>query len=180
MKNILIIICLITSQIGCSQNNSLEQKVNQLVNINQVPYLPEMSGDSIYWVVIKEKIEILPFLIKKLDDTTLTNATVPNFGGNYAVADIAYHAISEIIRGIPTMDFVIKSDNPAGGYWFYWDYVRVNYDNRLTFKAQVEKWFEKNKNNLIWKEDTRNYRTAPDWKFSSNKHPAGGHYVIKE
>lgn len=180
MKHTLLLLSVICSQIGCSQNVSLQKKIQQLEQVKTMPYLPELSGDSLYWTVVKEKLNIVPFLIEKLNDTTMTVATVPNFGGNYTVADIVYQAMSEIIKDIPTLEFVIKSDNPAGGYWYYWDYVRGGYANRLTFQTKVKVWFEQNKLNLDWKEDTRTYRTAPDWKFPSDKHPAGGHYVLKQ
>lgn len=166
---------------GCAQGNLNQQKVDELKNVEKMPYIPELSGDSLYWVIVMEKLSIVPYLIEKLNDTTTTKATVPNFGGNFTVADIAYKAISEIIRDIPTMSFVVKSDSSAGGYWYYWDYVRESYVNRLTFQTKVKEWFEVNKSMLEWVENTHTYpRTAPDWKFQSAKHPAGGHYITKQ
>jgi len=94
------------------------------------------------------------------------------------VADIANSAINEIIRGIPSLDFVDKTKDSPGGYWDYWLYVRFGYANRQKYKARMKRWFSDNKGNLEWLEDTRTYRTSPNWSFG-NRHPSGGHYTIK-
>lgn len=179
MKLSLLLLLIAYSQIGFSQDNSFQKKIEKLPQIKEMPYAPELSGDSIYWVIVKEGLKVIPYLIERLSDTTITEATVPIFGGYYTVADIANRAIYDIIREIPTLDFVVNSNNPAGGYWYYWDYVRGGYNNRLMFQAKVKLWFEQNKINLVWKEDNGIYRADKDWKFKSLKHPAGGYYVLK-
>lgn len=165
--------------ICCAQNNELSKKVDDLKYVKDVPYIPELSGDSLFWVVVKEKMEIIPYLIEKLEDTTRTEATVSNFGGNYTVADVAYRAITEIIHGVPTLELAEDPNNPEprDGYWGYWNYTRRSFENRKKFKKRVNEWYLSNKDKLEWVEYTRKFRTAPDWKFKTDKHPAGGYYV---
>jgi len=167
---------------GCTQEkNIIRNKVNNLRYVKEMPYIPELSGDSIYWSVVKEKLKVVPYLIEELDDTTETEATVPNFGGNYTVADIAFEAITEIIHGIPTKEFVEgPNELEKDGFWEYWNYTRSSYENRIKFKMRVEEWYKSNKNNLEWFEYTREFRSAPDWKYETNKHPIGGYYKLKE
>jgi|SRR5690554_5009374 hypothetical protein len=182
MKSYFLIVFLTFTLIGCGQEIKISQKnlINNLKEIENLPYLPELSGDSIFWAVVKEGLNIVPLLIEKLDDTTITNAIVPNFGGFYTVADISNEIIATIIKDIPITEFVVKSDSTSGGYWYYWDYVRADIENRKLYKKKVKNWYQKNKSNLLWQEDNKIYRTSPDWKFESNKHPAGGYYILKK
>ncbi len=155
--------------------------VNNLKFIKEMPYIPELSGDSLFWIVIKQKKEIIPFLIKKLDDTTKTTAIVPNFGGNYTVADIAYFAITKIIHNIPTNEFINNiSSSHKNGNWLYWEYTRKNIKNRKKLKHKINIWYKLNKHNLIWVRYKRKFRSANDWKFEKNIHPLGGYYKLKD
>ena len=117
-----------------------------------------------------------------MDDTTKTEASVANFGGNYTVADVAYEAISEIIQGLPTLEFAEDPNNPEprDGYWGYWNYTRRSLENRMKFKERVKEWYINNKVDLEWFEYTRKFRTAPDWKFDKNIHPLGGYYKLNK
>ena len=164
---------------SCSAQGNLKSKVENLKEINEMPYIPEFSGDSVYWIAVKEKLLVVPYLIEKLDDTTATNASVPNFGGNYTVADISYQVLSDIIHGMPTKQFVDTTNLKTlslGGYWYYWEYVRSSYDNRKQFKQRIKSWFLENKRNLLWIEDTTIYR---DDFGKEMKNPAGGYYKVK-
>ena len=146
--------------------------------IKEMPYLPILSGDSIYWEIVKCGINNVPNLIDMMNDTTETMASVPNFGGQYTVADIAYRCLEEIIRGTKFDTFIPDAaKNEEDNTYFY--YVRQSYNNRLAFQKEVRLWFQKNKRNLKWKEDKFEYRTSGNWQFPSKTHPAGGYYVIK-
>jgi len=182
MKGLLIIAVGLNILSCYAQDSELNLKTDNLKQITTMPYNPELSGDSLFWVVVKEGMTAVPYLIDKLDDTTMTEASVANFGGNYTVADIAYEAILIIIQGLPTLEFAEDPLNPEprDGYWGYWNYTRRSYENRVKFKNRVNEWYTKNKGNLIWIEYTRNFRTAPDWKFDKNRHPLGGYYKLKE
>lgn len=134
-------------------------------------------GDKYFWQVVKGKQEIIPLLLDKLDDTTQTEAYVPYFGGQYTVADIAYTALKEIIKDIPTFDLLkIKFDTNGCGYCSYWNYLRKEIKNRRKFKAAVSGWYDKNKANLVWV--TSNQFLTFD--ISGFNHPNGGHFELKK
>jgi len=183
MKEFKFVLFVSITIICCNaQNTKLIEKADNLKFIKAMPYNPQLSGDSIYWVVIIEGLDIVPYLIEKLDDTTSTEAIVPNFGGQYAVADIAYEAISTIIHEIPIKEIIETSDSSkqTGGYWFYWNYVNESISNRIKLKEFVNDWYLNNQNSLIWVEYKRSFRSSSDWKFDKNIHPLGGYYYLKE
>ena len=106
----------------------------------------------------------------------MTSAYVPNLGGQYAVADVAYAALEEIIKDIPTFSLLgVKFDKKGCGYCAYWDHLRKNIRNRLKFQANVRKWYNKNKSNLVWV--TSNVFLTCD---CHGIHPNGGHFELKK
>lgn len=133
-------------------------------------------GDRYFWQAVKGKKEIIPFLIDKMDDTTMTEAPVPYFGGRYTVADVAYSALQEIIRDIPTFDLLkIQFDTSGCGYCAYWYYLRMDIHNRKKFKVAFMQWYDTNKENLVWV--TGNMFLTCD--VSGFNHPNRGHFELK-
>jgi hypothetical protein len=159
--------------------------VDSLKLVADIPYIcrdsifSEMSngcGDKIFWRTVSQKQNIIPFLIDKLSDTTKTNAIVPKFGGQYTVADVAFVALQEIIKDIPTFKLLgTKFDKNGCGYCAYWFHLRKNITNRRKFQANVLRWYNYNKSNLVW---------VPSSKFltcdCAGRHPNGGHYVVRK
>lgn len=134
-------------------------------------------GDRFFWQVVKGKQDIIPLLIDKLDDTTQTEASVPYFGGQYTVADIAYTALQEIIKDIPTFELLkTKFDSNGCGYCSYWNYLRKDIKNRRKFKDAVSSWYDKNKANLVWVTSNQ-FLTCG---ISGFNHPNGGHFELKK
>jgi hypothetical protein len=166
----------------CSSSGSVSQQLNkrdvylQLREIVDMPYNPELSGDKVFWEIVNKKLIAIDPLIELVSDTTSTKAPVPNFGGYYTVGDVAYHIITEIIRDIPTSYFVSKHNQKADSYW---EYVRMDYPNRIALQKDLKAWFRKNKRNLVWVPDTVRYKTARNWPYQSNQHPAGGYFQLK-
>ena len=183
MKNLTLILiilpCLTFSQ---TDNKKL---VDSLKFITDMPYIcrdtviSERShgcGDKYFWQVVKQKQEIIPFLLDKLADTTQVNVFVPNFGGYYAVADLAYYALNEIIKGIPTFELLgIKFDEEGCGYCSYWNHLRKDIKNRKEFQASVRNWYSTNKLNLVWV--TSNEFLTCDCR---GRHPNRGHFELKK
>jgi hypothetical protein len=161
--------------------NDLREKVRKLKEISDMPYICEGAinlpgcGQSAFWDIVKERDAAIPILLEFLDDTTSAIATVPNFGGNWTVGDIAYTALEEIIDGIPTFKLLgVKFDSKGCGYCVYWFHLRASYKNRQVFKANVIKWYNKNQGRLIWVQS--NQTLTCDCRFN---HPNGGHYELK-
>jgi hypothetical protein len=123
-----------------------------------MPYMCESElpygvgcGSKIFWKVVQQKDTIIPFLIDGLTDTTTTEAYVPNFGGQYAVGDIAYFALNEIINEVPTFELLgVAFDSQGCGFCSYWNYLRNDIANRKRFQNRVRNWYKTNKSNLIW------------------------------
>jgi hypothetical protein len=145
-----------------------------------MPYSPELSGDSTFWEITKDK-SILPYLIDRISDTTQTNAPVPYFGGNYTIGDVCVTAIETLIRELPTVKLITNNEQliDEKGYGVYWEYVRSSVSNRNEFKNRLRSWYKKNKDELVWVADDNLYPTADSESAPVKKLPAGGFYVIK-
>lgn len=159
--------------------------VDSLKFVTDMPYIcrdtvpTELSvgcGDKIFWRTVKQKQNIIPFLLDKLSDTTQTVATVPNFGGQYTVADIAYTALQEIIKDIPTFELIgVKFDERGCGYCAYWNHLQNGLKNRKKFQTNIRNWYNKNKSSLVWVKS--NEILTCD---CAGRHPNGGYFELKK
>ena len=166
------------------------ERVDSLAFVTEMPYiyhnplggnsieptpLSVGCGDDFYWNVVRLRENIIELLIDKMDDTTRTEAVVPNFGYNYTVADIAYTALQEIIHKIPTFELPgVKFDEGGCGYCAYWQYLNKGMSNRKKFKQGVWDWYHTHKDQLVWVK-SQSYETC-DCK---GPHPNGGHYEVE-
>ena len=155
--------------------------IDSLKYVSEMAYICESvdgvgCGDRIFWKVVRQKESIIPLLLDKLTDTTKTEAIVPNFGGQWTVADIAYTALEEIIKGVPTFELLgISFDSDGCGYCAYWNHLRKDFKNRVNFQNAVSTWYHKNKPDLVWV--TSNDFLTCDCR---GKHPNGGHFEVKK
>ncbi|MCL5246628.1 hypothetical protein M4I21_12455 [Cellulophaga sp. 20_2_10] len=144
----------------------------QIKNITQLPYI-ENCNDVIFWSLVKQK-ENIPELLKKLTDTTvLKGVYVPNFGGEYTVADAALVILREKIKGIPVLELIGQERSSACGYCSYWLFVRKSDKNRLLFQQNLKNWYSDTKTKLVWA--TSNSSLTGDCIS-----PVKGHYIVKE
>ena len=162
-----------------SPNADLRLLVDSLVFVTNMPYICDIGfndcGDKIFWDVVRQKQIVIPLLIEKLSDTTNTLATVNVFGGRWAVGDIAFAALEELIKGVPTFELLgVRFDKSGCGYCAYWDQVRESLDNRTRFQSAFHKWYETNKHKLVWVESDE-FRICD----CRGKHPNGGHFELK-
>jgi len=173
---------LIDNLVACGQKMTLElqeviRQVDSLRFVEEMPYISKtgLSGDNLFWEVVRLGNSGIELLIDYLDDTTSTSAPVLFFGYNYMVADIAFAALTEIIHEIPTFELLgVPFDENGCGYCSYWQHLNENFTNRQKFKVAVREWYHKNKDNLIWVE-SNSFATCD----CSGKHPNGGHYKLK-
>lgn len=178
MKSILTLQLLLFTSFGFCQTNAVEK----LRDISNMPYICRTNigdlgcGQADFWRIVEFKLDAIPHLIEKIDDTTSTSALVPNYGGYYTVGDIAFNAIEEIIVDIPTFELLgIAFDSSDCGYCSYWKHLRSNIENRTLFKSHLEDWFTRNKDNLVWVRDSK--VLTCDCSYS---HPNKGHYKLIE
>jgi hypothetical protein len=160
--------------------NHCEELVSQIKTIKRMPdrlsghYFTD--GDSLFWEIVKCKLEIVPYLIRKLDDKTPSGATekMEDTVYTYTVADIAYFAMDEIIYGMPIDYFLGKPWWEKPEYWPYWKVVNSP-GARKIFRKRAHQWFDENKDRLV-------FRSCENWQACEiyGKHPNGGYYVLKE
>jgi hypothetical protein len=138
-------------------------------------------GDVAFWEAVKGKLENVPPLIRLLRDTTPTAASVPNFGGPYTIADVAWSALQEIIHDLPTWGPIgigllgVAFDRHNCGYCAYWNHLRSDHKNRIAFSKAVKRWFKKHRKNLVWIKSQR-FETCDGCR----NHPNGGHFEMME
>lgn len=174
----LILILLPLSSFGQSDNKKL---ADSLKYVSDMPYTCESAGgfgcgDKIFWNVVQRKQSIVPILIDLLADTTSTTATVASFGGQWTVGDIAYTALQEIIKDLPTFDLLgVKFDKEGCGYCAYWNHLRNDINNRKKFQGSLRDWYKKNKGKLVWVK-SNDFMTCD----CSGEHPNGGHFELSK
>ncbi len=165
--------------------DTLEDRVAKLAAVSDMPYIcddfcegGDGCGDASFWTVVRDGLDALPLLVDRLDDASPTTAALPNFGGEYAVGDVALDAISEIVRGIPTFDLVnVKFDDSEEGCGgcAWWNFVRASPANRQRVEKAVGKWLSEAKPRLQWQRSDE-FGTLDCVRACV--HPAGGHYAL--
>lgn len=171
----IIFLCFVISPSAFAQEN-YKKLVDSLRYVTEVPFYHNCD-DPILWKIIRKGKPIVPDLINKMTDTRKLKETfIPYFGGEYTVADVAYIAIEGIIADVPTVFDLLgvpnKEENDCG-YCAHWYYVRKSKKNREKFQKAVRKWYEENKDNLVWVES----RISPAGDCIC---PIGGHYILQK
>lgn len=145
MKQIIATILLfhfLTVSFGQSQTPDIKSMVDSL------QYLKVDTLDcnaSLYWRIVAQGGKAIPFLIDKLDDTTLTKISNNCKAIKLNVGEVAYFALQQIAF-FPA--FVIThiqfdfSDNK--GCWSFFDYF-FNNANKRHYQDLVRKWYDDNK-----------------------------------
>lgn len=165
---------------GCSKQNDNSKLIYQIQKITEMPDYFELSGDSIYWSLVKRKMEIVPQLLEIVDDTTATKSTIKYQGRNYTVGEVAVDALYEIIRDFPKKIDLIrdwKKFDESEAYNNYWYFMAENSENRSQFKQKLKDWYSSNKGNLIWVSDNNKYRRSE--MDEPKHHPSKGYYKLK-
>ena len=96
--------------------------VDRLSTVEDIPYICDDfcaggpgCGDRLYWRIVVRGNESIPPLLAHLDDSSLTNAAVPNFGGRYAVGDVSLLLLQESVDGIPVLNLAGVVPRPDCG-----------------------------------------------------------------
>ncbi len=120
------------------------------LQVDSLKYLKQNTFDckSVTWRIIANKKAAIPFLIDKLDDTTITAAKDKCKKTNFRVGDLAYLTLAKIlplpfsaVTGVQCD--VIKDACQLGVF----EYIETN---RQKFKAQVQTYYNKKSENLKW------------------------------
>lgn len=167
-----------------------QSPLDSLAHIREMPYICEQllfgpeglkaipespCADPLYWRAVQAGKTQIPALIHKLSDTTLTAAPVPNFGGQYAVGDIAWTVLREIIHDLPVWQLLgVEFDRWNCGYCTYWNHLRAAQKHRHAFRKAVRRWYRKHRRQLYWVQSE--YFATCD---GCTHHPNGGHYKLR-
>jgi hypothetical protein len=157
-------------------------RVRRLREVADMPYIcsdlcvgGDGCGDAAFWAVVRDGLDALPLLVELLDDASPTRAVVPNFGGSYAVGDVALEAIEEIVHHIPTFELVgVTFDSECGGC-AWWRFVRASPANRARVKKAVAAWLRNAKPKLV-RSSSNGFENLDCVDYCT--HPAGGHYEL--
>ena len=165
--------CLAISLSAFGQEN-YAKLADSLRYVTEIPYI-ENCKDTVFWKIVSKGKPIVPYLIDKMTDTRkLKKVYVRFFSGEYTVADVAYVAIQEIIADIPTFELLGVPFDEECGYCSYWYHVRKSKKNRKNFQKDVGKWYEENKDHLIWIES---YHSVTSDCFIV---PTRGRYILQK
>jgi hypothetical protein len=174
-----------------------KQILSMLHQIKEMPYL-ELSGDSLYWALAKEGLEIVPDLIDLIDNGKVTQMTAYNIPYNYTIGDISIHILDEIIHGMfGISEDIIKKHKDykrirnhctdVGSAWVdYFCFVNLYKKNRIYLKKELHSWFAENKEKLIWVEHKQEFsRSNFSWKADNYyngayHYPTRGYYKLKD
>ena len=111
-----------------------------LAHISMEESGPEMEPiDPKYLSVVSRGLAVVPDLGRLLSDSTVTQERVALFGGQWAIGDIAMSAISNIISGVPWVEFIgqdaVKQFD-SRGFFVYWEYVRESSSHRQVMRER--------------------------------------------
>lgn len=106
------------------------------------------SCNSIYWRVVANGENVIPYLIDRIDDTTATRATDKCKTANLCVGDLCYYALIEIMPislfAVSGQQFDTYSNGCNLGVVEWID------KNRQRFKSDLRQWYYTEKTSLVW------------------------------
>ena len=142
------------------QTSNIKFQVDSLQYLKQQP----LACNPIYWRVVAAGQDAIPFLIDKLDDTTLIQTSLTCKATNVKVGDICFEALTEIFN-IPLFyvthqqfDF-IDQYGCQQGVFTYLD------SNRQKFKSQILAYYDKYKTELKYIRYDKNYKNDCKKKY---------------
>jgi hypothetical protein len=120
------------------------------MQVDSLKYIRQNTFDcnSVTWRIIANKKEAIPYLIDKINDTTITLAKDKCKKTAYRVGDLAYLTLTKIL---PLPFSTITGFQPAAAkddcQIEIFEYIEVN---REKFKARVQYYYNTKKDNLKW------------------------------
>lgn len=148
MKRLIVIIFFL-HQLTLSHGQDTEIKLM----VDSLQYLKTDTLDckaDLYWRIVSKGDKAIPFLIKKLTDTTQTNIKFHCKKTRLNVGEVAQFALTEIANfpafAVTKMQFdvVIIDEKTGQGCWSFYDFLFIN-ANKLQYQKDVKTWYEKEK-----------------------------------
>ena len=143
---------ILTTLLIFSLTLSYGQKVDIKAMVDSLQFIKADTFNcsaTIYWRIVAQGKEAIPFLIDKLTDTTETNIkyhckkTKLNVGevSHFALTDIAYFPVFLVTK----MQFdVIVLDETGRECWSFYDFLFIN-SNKPQYQKNLREWYAKEK-----------------------------------
>lgn len=139
--------------------NDLIDKLNEIKNLpfrtlpfdeTKIDSISWNCGDSLYWKIVQLGQEAIPYLITKVQDSSLTNIQIPCRESKLTVGTIAFMALDEIISIPYSFVFEIQWDVLNINCDFGYPIGLLEYMNTHPKEAheKLTKWYEKNKKTI--------------------------------
>ena len=136
--------------------------------VEEIDSLKFMKADSLncnaklFWEIVSKGKQAIPYLIERLDDSTLTNQSFHCKDSKLTVGDICYFAIDNIIELPEFYVFHIQFDVIDGDCWPFYYYLFDN-KSKTEIKKSVQKWYSRNKRKYKWEKFNLppSYRSYP-------------------
>lgn len=142
---------LLTSISTFGQTDKINLQIDSLKYSNGDPF----DCNSVTWRIIVNKKDAIQPLIDKLTDTALTRSTEKCKTTGLRVGDIAYLTLKRIISlpffAVTGMQCDLINDGCQIGVFEYIE------SNRPIFKRQVQAYYDKKRDNLIWRQLDSNH-----------------------
>jgi hypothetical protein len=151
---------------------SYGQKVDIKVLVDSLQFIKADTFNckaDIYWRIIAQGKEAIPFLIDKLTDTTQTNIKYHCKKTKLNVGEVAQFALTDIASFpaflVTKMQFdVIILDETGQGCWSFYDFLFIN-SNKPRYQKNVREWYEKERGKYKEEKISTNKQTECQKKF---------------
>lgn len=141
--------------------------------IDSLPYLKTDTLDcsaTLYWRIIAQKEKAIPYLIDKLNDTTLTNISYNCKAIKLNVGEVAYFALQQIADFPAFVITHIRFDVfYRNGCWSFFDYF-FNNANKKHYQDLVNRWYSSNKTKFKTKKISRKNMTQCQRLYQIDKY----------
>jgi len=154
IRIIILTICILTSATDfVSGQTTIEQKIDSLRYLKANPF----ECNAVTWRIIAERNNAIQALIDNLDDSTVTEAKDKCKNSNLTVGDIAYLTLKKIL---PIPFFAVTGVQcdvfEEGCQLGVFEYIEAK---RPKFKQQVQRYYDRNKSKLKWRQLDSNHLT---------------------
>jgi hypothetical protein len=168
MKKIIATLCFIHFlTLSFGQNSDIK------ILVDSLQYLKVDSLDckaTIYWKIVAHGDKAIPFLIGKLNDTTLTSISHKCKVTKLNVGEVAYFALQQIAFFPAFVITHIQFDVIYGnGCWSFFDYF-FNNANKKHYQDLVRTWYSDNKTKYKEQKISKKQMTECQKKYHIEKY----------
>ena len=168
MKRLIAVICLLNClTLSYGQDADIRSMVDSLQCLKTDTL--DCSA-TLYWKIVAQSDKAIPFLIDKLNNTTITNISHKCKATKLNVGEVAYFALQQIAFFPPFVITHIQFDVFYGnGCWSFFDYF-FNDANKEHYQYLVRQWYNTNKAKFRVQKISKKKQTACQKQFNIDKY----------